>query len=225
MPLKRNKFRSAEQKLYHRLSTPAKLQDFLNRLPVNFEATGVTCMSPRQVLQTKKAHCLEGALLAACALQFHGHQPLLLDLRPLQPDEVHVVALFKIKGYWGGISKTNHAVLRFREPVYKTIRELVMSYFHEYFLDNGEKMLRDYAGPINLSRFDNLNWQTADSDVWYIDKYLNRIKHYKILELWQERQLRKADDIEIAAGKLIEWKSNSAINARARHVPGNRRRF
>ncbi len=194
----------AELKILRKLDSPAKTQDFLNKLAINFEQNGATCMSPRRVLKTKKAHCLEGALLAACALQFHGHKPLLLDLRPIEPDVCHVVILFKAKGYWGGLSKTNHAVLRYREPVYKTVRELVMSYFHEYFLDSGKKMLRDYAGPIDLSRFDNRQWQTSIKDVWYIDKYLNKVKHHTIVHPWQERQLRKADAIEIAAGKLVE---------------------
>lgn len=209
--MKRNNpgFVPAEQKVFRRLSSPVKIQDFLNTLSVNFERNGTTCMSPRQVLRTKTAHCLEGALFAACALQFHGQKPLLLDLRPLEPDEVHVVALFQIKGYWGGISKTNHAVLCYREPVYKTVRELALSYFHEYFLDNGEKMLREYAGPIDLSRFNKRGWQTATEDVWYINDYLDLVKHKKILAPWQELGLRKADPIEIKAGKLVESKGSS----------------
>lgn len=199
------RFSPAELKVFRRLSTPAKVQDFLDMLRINFEGDAETCHSPRSVLRAGEAHCLEGAVFAACALQFHGHKPLLLDLRPMEPDECHVVALYKIRSYWGAVSKTNHAVLRYREPVYRTIRELVLSYFHEYFLDNGTKMLRDYAGPLDLSRFDRRGWQTAEQDVWYINDLLDRAKHQKILQPWQERQLRLADPIEIAAGKLVEW--------------------
>jgi hypothetical protein len=197
---------SAETKILKKLDTPAKIQDFLNKLKINFEEHGDTCMSPRQVLKTKQAHCMEGALLAAAALQFHGRLPLLLDLRPLEPDECHVVALFKDHGCFGGITKTNHAVLRYREPIYKTLRELVLSYFHEYFLNDGKKMLRDYSRPLDLSVFDKRNWQTSDQDLSYIAKHLDQIKHFDILTPRQERNLRKADPIEIKAGKLVEWK-------------------
>ena len=194
-----------EQKVLQRLSSPAKIQDFLNSLAINFERRGRTCWSPRQVLQQQAAHCVEGALFAACALSFHGHRPLVVDLLALEPDQSHVIAVFRQRGFWGAIGKTNHAVLRFREPVYRTLRELVLSFFHEYFLDNGEKTLRYYSLPVNLSRFDDKHWRTAEQDVWYIDKYLNRVKHYKILQPWQERQLRSADKIEIAAGKLTQY--------------------
>jgi hypothetical protein len=199
-----SKLTPAERKVYRRLSSPVKIQDFLNSLPINFEQYGSTCHSPRQVLQNQQAHCLEGALLAAAILQFHGYKPLLLDLRPFEPDEAHVVALFQVDHAFGAISKTNHAVLRFREPVYRNVRELVMSYFHEYFLDNGRKLLHDYA-VLDLSRFNNLSWQTATEDLWYIDQYLNKTKHYKLLTAKQEQALRLADPIEIAAGKIVEW--------------------
>lgn len=198
------KFSKTEAGVLKKLNTPQKIQDFINRLAVNFEENGETVMSPQRVLKTRKAHCLEGALFAACALQFHGHKPLLLDLRPIEPDEVHVVTLFKDKGFWGAISKTNHAVLRFRDPIYKNIRELVMSYFHEYFLDNGQKMLKDYAGPVDLSKFNKKNWQTDAKDLFYISKYLDRVKHINILNKHQAKILRKADPIEIEAGKLVE---------------------
>lgn len=208
MQLKKNraKFTPAELKVFRRLSTPAKVQDFLNSLAINFEQRGLTYRSPRLVLRYKAAHCVEGAIFAACALSFHGHKPLIMDLLALEPDVSHVVAVFQQRGYWGAIGKTNHAVLRYREPVYRTLRELVLSFFHEYFLDSGEKTLRYYSRPVNLSRFDVKGWQTDEKDLWYIDSHLNKIKHYDILKPWQEKQLRPADLIEIAAGKLVEWK-------------------
>lgn len=199
-------FTKTEQKIFKRLNTPQKIQDFLETMPVNFEETGETCHSPRLVLRRKKAHCMEGALLAATALRLHGHPPLIVHLKTALPDYNHVLAVFQENGRWGAISKTNHAALRYREPVYKTIRELVMSYFHEYFLDNGRKTLRSFSRPLNLRQFDKSNWMTAEKDVWYIDRHLDRVRHYPILTKKIIKRLRRADPIEIKAGKLTQWK-------------------
>lgn len=199
-------FNKEELRILNRLKNPRKIQDFLNELRINFEENGDTCMSPRMVLRTNKAHCMEGALLAAVALRMHGHKPLVVDMTSTRKDFDHVIAVFRKNGHWGAISKTNHAVLRYREPVYKTIRELVMSFFHEYFNDNGIKTLRSYAGPVDLSRFDKKAWMTAEEDVWYIPEYLADIRHKKILSIKQVLGLRKADEIEIKAGKLVEFK-------------------
>lgn len=200
-------FSSEENKIFRRLNSPSRIQDFLNILKTNFEEKGETCMSPRKVLKTGKAHCMEGALFASAALKFHGYKPLVVDLEADKSDFDHVISVFKIKGYWGALGKTNHAVLRYREPVYKNIRELVMSFFHEYFLnENGKKTLRRYSTPVDLSRFDGKNWMTAEEDVWYIPEYLAGVKHYPILERWQAKRLRKADEIEIKAGEIVEEK-------------------
>ncbi len=199
-------FNKQEIKILIRLNTPAKIQDFLNKLKINFEPNGDTFMSPRKVLETKKAHCIEGAAFAAVALRFHGYEPLVVDMTASKNDFDHVIAVFRENNKWGAITKTNHAVLRYREPVYKTIRELVMSFFHEYFDDNGKKTLRSFTKPVNLKRFDKYNWMTSDEDLWYIDDYLTNIKHFPILNKKQIKGLRKADDIEIQAGKLVEFK-------------------
>jgi len=199
-------FTKEEVKIYKKLNTPKKIQDFLNSLKVNFEGAGDTCFSPRTVLREKKAHCVEGAVFAAAALRFHGHEPFILDMESTKKDFDHVVAMFKINGCWGCLSKTNHAVLRYREPVYRTVRELVMSHFHEYFMDNGKKTLRRFSMPVNLKRFDKFNWMTSDEEVWYIPEYLVEVKHFDILTGVQVRRLRKADEIEIKAGKLVEEK-------------------
>jgi hypothetical protein len=164
-----------------------------------------TCFSPRMVLRRKKAQCLEGAIFAACTLRMHGHRPLLLDLATAPGDDDHVVALFRKDGFYGAISKTNHAVLRYRDPIYKTIRELVLSYFHEYFLNDGTKTLRSYA-VIDLSRFDAKNWMTDSNELSYIEKYLFAVRHTKLLTARQIATLRGADPIERKAGKIIEWK-------------------
>jgi hypothetical protein len=150
---------------------------------------------------------MEGALLAAAILEFHGHKPLLLDLRSTDDDLDHVVALFKQFGCFGAISKTNHVVLRYREPIYKSVRELAMSYFHEYFLDNGKKTLREYSTPFDVNRINNFYWRTTEKDLVKLPKYLDAAKHYKILSPAQIKNLRKADKIEIKAGKLKEWKT------------------
>ena len=194
-------------KILKRLNSPKKIQDFLDKMPINFEEDGDTFLSPMAVLEKKTCHCVEGAALAALALRVNGWPPLLLDLEANDNDWDHVVAVFKQYGKWGAISKTNHAVLRFREPIYNSIRELAMSYFHEYFDDNGKKNLRRYSAPVNLARFDQRGWMTAKEDIDYIPEYLADIKHFRILNRKQIANLRKADPIEIKAGKILEWKS------------------
>lgn len=196
-----------EQTLFRRLNTPAKIQDYLNTLPFNFEKDGGTCMSPREVIKKGTAHCVEGGMFAAAVLEFNGiSKPLLLDLRSTtRPyDYDHVVAVFKRFGCFGAISKTNHAVLRYREPVYKTVRELVMSYFHEYFLHSGKKTLREYSELFDLNRCNDLEWRTTASNLFEIPERLDASKHIAILAKEQIKNLRLADPIEIQAGRLIQ---------------------
>lgn len=193
-----------------RLTTPQRIQDFLDTLPINFEPSGDTCMSPQRVLETGVAHCIEGALLAVHALELHGQEAWLMDLRAIEPDFDHVVAVFKQRGRYGAISKTNHAVLRYREPVYHTPRELAYSFFHEYFTDDGKKTLREYSDLISLQRFAKRNWPTSDEDLWYIAEYVDLARHYPFLLARQK--LRTASPLEIAAGKLTEWKPNGKRN-------------
>lgn len=200
-----------ELKTLKKLNTPAKIQDFINRIPVNFEIDGnETCMSPLSVLKSNKCHCIEGAFLAAACMWINkigAGKPLVVDIRGTRDDFDHVIAVFKIEGKWGAISKTNHAVLRYREPVYRDIRELVMSYFHEYTDDKntGKKTLREFSDAVDLSVFGK-SWIFSDDNLWHIHDYLDRVKHYKILTKEQERNLRKADEIERKAGELVEWK-------------------
>src|SRR5690606_12256889 len=136
--------------------------------------------SVRYTLKSHKAHCFEGALLAAAALWINGREPLILDLKSARPDFDHVIALFKEEKYWGAISKTNHAVLRFREPVYKSIRELVMSYFHEYFLSNGKKTLRQFSKPLDLRKIDKGRWLTSDENLAWLAHKLDKSPHIRI---------------------------------------------
>ncbi len=196
-----------EIRLFKKLNSPQKIQDYLNSLPFNFREDGVF-VSPRMVMKNKTSDCLEGALFAASVLEFHGEKPLILDLRSAKKpfDYDHIVAVFKKFNCFGAISKTNHAVLRYREPVYKTIRELVMSYFHEYFLNNGIKTLREYSLPYDLNKLNQLSWRTTDSNLWEIHEVLDEIKHYPVLSKEQIKNLRKADRIEIQSGKLVEYR-------------------
>lgn len=195
--------------LLKKLSTPNKIQDFLDTLPFNHEGDGETCMSPRMVLCKRKAHCLEGALFAASALWVHGHNPILLNLDTLDIDDDHALALFKENGHWGAISKTNHGVLRFRDPIYRTPRELAMSYFHEYFMtDTGEKTLRGYSKPFSLKRF-GVEWITAENDLWDIAYALDGSKHLPIVPKGYEKHLRPSSHVERKAGSIAEWDKKS----------------
>ncbi|MFH1308239.1 MAG: hypothetical protein ABIH72_05280 [archaeon] len=199
-------FDKKEVKIFKRLNSPKKIQQFLDKLEMNFEERGDTCMSPRQVLMTGKAHCIEGAIFAAAALRFHNFKPLIVDLEASDKDDDHVVAVFKNRGKWGAISKTNHGVLRYREPIYRDVRELVMSYFHEYFTHDGEKTLRAYSRPVNLARFDKLNWTTSGEDIWFIPEHLVDIKHFPIIDRKQVAGLIEPHPIEVAIGKIVENK-------------------
>lgn len=209
--MKKHYYTKSEIKLFKRLNTPAKLQDYLNSLTFNFEEKGDTCMSPREIIKNKKAQCIEGAIFAAAVLEFHGGKPIVMDLRSAKKpyDDDHVVTIFKQFRCFGAISKTNHAVLRYREPVYKTLRELALSYFHEYFLSkNGQKTLREYSEPFDLNYFNKLNWRTTEKSLLEISFHLDKVKHNKILSPKQIKNLRKADKIEIEAGKIVEFKKS-----------------
>jgi hypothetical protein len=195
-----------ELKILKRLTSPKHVQDFLQAIPINFEEQGDTCLSPRRVLQEGRAHCIEGAMLAALAFRLQGGPSLLMDLTSARADDDHVVALFQVHNRWGAVSKTNHAVLRYREPIYSTIRELALSYFHEYFTDAGTKTLRSYSIPVDLARFDSREWMTDEKSLWYIVEALNAARHTNFLLPGQAHRLRKADSIEIEAGKIVEWK-------------------
>lgn len=205
MPQKLNKLSTSQIRLYKKLNKPWKVQDFLNTLEINFEEKGDTHYSPKLVLEKNKAQCIEGACLAASILRFHGAEPLLLDLRTVSPDVDHVVAIFTWKGYLGALSKTNHAVLRYRDPIYKTLRELALSYFHEYFLDNGKKTLREYSQAFNLKRYDKLNWETTEDHLWQIPEDLDNSSHVTFVDKDQARLLRKADNLERYSGKFTDW--------------------
>lgn len=195
----------ADYRTLRALSTPGKIQDFLDELPINHEKGGETCMSPARVLREQKAHCLEGALLAATCLALQRQKPLIMNLKTARGDDFHAVALFRVHGYWGAISKTNHSVLRFRDPVYRNVRELALSYFHEYFLfEGGKKTLRAYSAPMNLRRF-GTKWVSAEEDLWHIADTLATMRHESLVPLLVRGHLRSASRIERLASEAIEW--------------------
>ena len=193
----------AEFAVLRRLSTPRKIQDFLYALPANFEIGGQTCMPVREVLRRRRAHCIEGAMLAACALWVHGEPPLLMDLRAEQ-DYDHVVAVFRRGRYWGAISKTNPPLLRWRDPVYRSLRELAMSYLHEYANKRGQKTLRSYAGPFDLRRVEPQVWVSGTKNCWVLEELLDAMRHHALVTKRQARALRRRDAVERKAGALAE---------------------
>lgn len=194
-----------ELKVLKRLSAPSRIQDFLDALPYNHEVGGDSCNSPRVALRDNKAHCIEGAYIAALALWIQGYDPLIMDLKSLKMDDDHVVTLYKKNGYWGAISKTNHAVLRFRDPIYKTIRELALSYYHEYFmLSTGKKTLKSYSKPFSLKRYGK-SWITNEEGLWQIAADLDDSPHLLFFPKSQERFIRNATPFERTAIQSVEW--------------------
>jgi len=197
-----NNFSASERAIFRRLATPEKIQRFLDHdLGYNKEKNGPTCRSPRRVLRDRIAQCMEGALFGAAALRMQGFPPLLVDLEAIRDDD-HVLAVFRWHGHWGSVAKSNYAGLRFREPVYRTLRELVMSYFEHYYNLTGEKTLRTYSRPVNLERFDRINWMTTEDDVWQIPEYLCAIRHIPVLARGMERRLGRMDERLKAAGMV-----------------------
>jgi hypothetical protein len=192
-----NKFNlnKEELALYRRLNTPEKIQKYLDDLPYNKERDGETCRGPRRVIRDNTAHCFEGALFGAAALRMNGLPPLILDLESVRDDD-HVIAIYRTNGHWGAIAKSNYAGLRFRSPVYRTLRELALSYFEHYYNLDGEKTLRAYSRPVNLSRFDKIDWMISEEDLWAMPEYLLEISHTPIAQvtrrMYMDERLYKA---------------------------------
>ncbi len=180
-----------------RLTPPWRIQKFLDEIDYDVEARG--CRSPRRVLRERTVQCMDGALFAAAALRMQGHPPLILDLEAVEDDD-HVLAVFRQNGCWGAVARSNYSGLRFREPVYPTIRTLVLSYFDSYFNLRRQKTLRRYSRLVNLTRFDRRGWMTAEEDLWDIPEYLVGVKHYRLLAPRLERSLSPVDRRMFAAG-------------------------
>jgi len=196
-------FTPAERAIFRRLRSPAKIQQFLDEeIGYNTEPHGDTCYSPRNVLKKGIAHCMEGALVAAMALRRLGFPPLLVDLEAVR-DADHVLAVYRLNERWGAVAKSDYAGLRSREPVYRSIRELALSYFEDYYNHAGEKSLRAYSRPVNLARFDrSVQWMITLEDVWAIPEHLVTIPHTAILTKPMERSLARTDRKLFQAGRV-----------------------
>jgi hypothetical protein len=194
-------FERRERKVFSRLTTPERIQRFLDDdLRYNMEPAGDTCYSPRLALKNGVAHCMEGAMVAATALRLLGYPPLIVDLEAVR-DSDHVLAVYRVKGLWGALAKSDYSGLRSREPVYRTLRELVMSYFEHYYNPAGEKTLRTYSRPVNLARFDSSEWMTAEREVWEIPNHLCDIPHTPIFPPRLARNLARMDRRLYKAGR------------------------
>jgi len=205
-----------ERRQFARLNTPNKIQDFLDTLPANFEPEGDTHMSPRTLLAAGVAHCTEGAIFAAACLLFHGCDAFLMDLRSLPSDQDHVVTLFKERGLWGAISKTNHAVLRWRDPIYRSPRELAMSYAHEYYLRDGRKSLLAYSKPFALTRYAPQRWVTADDNLDWLIIALDDSPHLALAPPHILKDRRRASAFERRVTDEPEWRRPSKRKRRRR---------
>lgn len=183
-------FTPAELRKLRSFKEPHGIQRFMDDLPYHLEDTA---WSPRRVLREGTAHCLEGALFAAAALRVLGHAPLIVDFEA-EHDTDHVVAVFKVKNHWGALAKSNYTGCRYREPVYRSLRELAMSYFNTYFNMRRERSMRTFSRPVNLARFDDRVWMTTEEHIWFIPVYLFEVKHYNLLTPAMIKRLHRVDE-------------------------------
>jgi len=185
-----NRFTPAELRKLRSLKDPHGIQRFLDDMPYHLADTA---WSPSVVLRENTSHCLEGAIFAAAALRANGFPPLLLDFEA-EHDTDHVMAIYRMNGHWGAIAKSNFTGCRYREPVYRSLRELAMSYFNLYFNLRRERTMRTFSRPVNLRRFDHLQWMTTEKPVWFIVNYLFEIHHYKLLRPGMAKRLHRVDE-------------------------------
>jgi hypothetical protein len=194
----------AERQVFARLDTPQKIQAFIEKLPPNFELKGETYMSPRRALKARTVHCAEGAVLAAAILAYHGQPAWLMDIRALPSDQDHIVTLFKQRGLWGAISKTNHAVLRWRDPIYRSPRELAMSYAHEYNLDFGKKSMLAYSKPFSLMCYAPKRWVIAEDDLDWLMDALDQSPHEPVAPAHALTRRRRSTRVELKSQDITE---------------------
>jgi hypothetical protein len=183
-------FTPTELRKLRSLKDPYGIQRFLDDMPYHLADTA---WSPRRVLRENTSHCLEGAIFAAAALRANGFRPLIWDLEA-EHDTDHVLGIYRVKGHWGAVAKSNYSGCRYREPVYRTLRELAMSYFNLYFNMRRERTLRTFSRPVNLARFDPLQWMTTEKPIWFIVDYLFGIPHTKLLRPGMAKRLHRIDD-------------------------------
>jgi len=187
------------------LDTPQKIQACLNGMTINHELGGETVLSVREVINQRRSHCIEGAFFAACALWVHGAPPLVMHLDCDISDYPHVIALFRVGGHWGAISKTNGVALRYRDPVYRSLRELAITYFHEYSNKRHAKTLRSYSGAFDMRRLDPQLWVTSEAQCWEAHDRLAALRHYPLVSARQARLLSPRDAFERSITKLVQY--------------------
>ncbi|HVO79078.1 MAG TPA: hypothetical protein VMT28_00025 [Terriglobales bacterium] len=200
-------FSPAELRKLRSLKDPHGIQRFLDDMPYHLADTA---WSPRRVLAENASHCFEGAMLAAAALRVNGYPPLVFDLEA-ENDTDHVVAIYRLNDHWGAVAKSNYTGCRYREPVYRSLRELALSYFDVYFNLRRERSLRRFSRPVNLARFDPLAWMTTDKPLWFIAEYLFDIHHYRLLTPAMAKRLHRLDDRSFRAG-CLDRAEKSATN-------------
>ena len=187
-----------EQRFLKRFTDPWSVQEYLDSISYNPE---YETRSPRWVIKKKSAHCFEGALTAAAILEYLGFPPLIVDMRAFNDDD-HVIAVFREERFWGAVAKSNFTSLRYREPVYRSLRELIMSYFDFFFNVKGEKTLRSYSKPFDLSFYASSYWETTDDDLDFIGDKIESIHHYPVVDDQMIKKLKIAGDLVIRAGLL-----------------------
>jgi hypothetical protein len=196
-------FTPAELRTLRALKDPYGIQRLLDAMPYHI---ATTAWSPRRVLRERTAHCLEAAIFGAAALRAIGRPPLIVDLEA-EHDTDHVIAVFRERGHWGAIAKSNYALLEYREPIYRTLRELALSYFPAYFNLRRERTLRTFSRPVDLTRFDDRGWMTAEKDVWFIPEHLLTIAHTPLLTPAIAKRLHRFDARTYRAGLVgHRWK-------------------
>jgi hypothetical protein len=195
----------AEHRVFARLNTPHAIQTFVDRLPPNFELDGETTMSPRRVLKARTAHCSEAAILAIAAFIYHGKPAWLMDIQALPSDQDHVVTLFRERGLWGAISKTNHGVLRWRDPIYASVRELAMSYAHEYCLPGGKKSMLTFSRPFSLTRYAPNRWLIAPDELDWMLEELDNSPHMPVAPRRALHKRRRMSRVELKSQDVTEW--------------------
>ena len=189
-------FTKAETRMLRSLKDPYGIQRFLDQMKYHLADTA---WSPRRVLREQTAHCFEGAIFGAAALRANGYPALIIDLEA-EHDTDHVLAVYQSAGCWGVVAKSNYAGCRYREPVYRSLRELALSYFDVYFNLRGERTLRRYSAPVNLARFDRLDWMITKKPIWFIADYLTKIRHFPLITRSQVARLHRVDDRSLRAG-------------------------
>ena len=208
-PAYRNALRAllmpAERRLFERLDTPQKIQIFIEKMPPNYELKGETCMSPRRMMQAGVCHCAEGAMFAAAVLIYHGIPTWLMDIQALPSDQDHIVTLFTQRGLWGAISKTNHAVLRWRDPIYRSTRELAMSYAHEYCLNGGKKSMQAFSKPYSLERIAPKRWVIAPEELDWLMVKVDESPHVPLAPKHALQRRRRMARVELKSQDVTEW--------------------